>query len=558
MPVSPQVARRLGLDPATGSLSPVDLVSAVLAAPVDLFWNGGIGTYVKASTESHAEVGDKANDALRIDGRDLRVRVVGEGGNLGLTQRGRIEAALSGGPDGAGVKLNTDAIDNSAGVDCSDHEVNIKILLDHLVAQGHVEPGDRNQTLLRMTDEVGALVLRDNYDQNVVLSVEGGFAPGLLPAHRRFLDALQRNGDVDLRLEALPSSADLDRRARDGLGMTMPELSVLSAHAKITLGAALLAGGLPDEPWVAATLSGYFPSELRERFADHLVEHPLRREIATTVLVNHLVGTGGLTFAFRAAEETGCDPADVVRAFAVAMTVFGVPERAAAVEALDGLVPAQVQSRMRQTHQRLLDRTVRWLLHARPEGIDVPVEVERFGAVVAGLVPQVPGLLRGDDADAVAADEQALVAEGVPAAEALRTAAMLATFPLLDVVEVAAARGRAPLEVAQTWFELSHRYRIEAMLDDIAALPRTDRWQSLARSALRDDLYSVLRDLTSAVLVTSAGGGAGAAVDAWEQANAPAVRRALSTLTDLQSAERADLAALSVGLRVLRTVLRSG
>ncbi|GAB3470941.1 NAD-glutamate dehydrogenase [Kineococcus endophyticus] len=559
VPVSPQVAQRLGLDPATRSMSPVDLLKAVLAAPVDLFWNGGIGTYVKASTESHADVGDKANDAIRIDGRDLRVRVVGEGGNLGLTQRGRIEAAQSGGPGGEGVKLNTDAIDNSAGVDCSDHEVNIKILLDHLVTQGQLDPADRNETLLRMTDEVGHLVLRDNYDQNVVLSVEGSFASGLLPAHRRFLDVLVRAGDVDRRLEALPSSAELDRRAREGGGLTMPELSVLIAHAKITLGRAVLDSALPDEEWVAATLRGYFPAELGERFGDHLTDHPLRREIATTVLVNHVVGTGGLTFAFRAAEETGSDPADVVRAFVVASQVFGLPERAAAVEALDGQVEAYAQSRMRQAHQRLLDRSVRWLLHTRPEGIDVPAEIARFAPAVARLAPSIVDL---DDAATLQAEAEWFTERGVPADEALRTVALLSLFPLLDVVEVADASGRTVEEIAAVWYELSRRYAITTVLEGIAALPRGDRWQSLARAALRDDLYSAVRDFTAAVVAEVPAGApvdAADAVQAWETAHAPAVRRAQQTMTDLEGEPGAgDLAALSVGLRALRTVLRAG
>ncbi|WP_432560764.1 NAD-glutamate dehydrogenase [Kineococcus sp. SYSU DK003] len=565
IPISPQVARRLGLEGVT-ALSPTELLKAVLAAPVDLFWNGGIGTYVKASTESHADVGDKANDAIRIDGRDLRVKVVGEGGNLGLTQRGRIEAALQGNA-GEGVKLNTDAIDNSAGVDCSDHEVNIKILLDQLVVRGELDAAERNETLLRMTDEVGALVLRDNYDQNVVLSVEGTFAPGLLPAHRRLLDALQRAGDVDRHLEALPSNADLDRRAREGHGLTMPELSVLVAHAKISLGRQVLASGLPDEEWVAQTLRGYFPAELGERFEQHLADHPLHREIATTVLVNLVVGTGGLTFAFRAAEETGSDPADVVRAFVVATQVFGLSERAAAVEALDGQVEAFAQARMRQEHQRLLDRSVRWLLHTRPEGVDVPAEIARFGPAVARLAPRVTDLaggefLRGDDAAALVAEAEWFTDRGVPVEEARRTVTLLSTFPLLDVVEVADATGREVEEIAATWFELSHRYAIGTMLEGIARLPRSDRWQSLARAALRDDLYSALRDFTAAVVAHAPEGrpvDPGQAVAAWEEAHGPAVRRAQQTMADLDEEPGAgDLAALSVGLRALRTVLRTG
>ncbi|MFB9378697.1 NAD-glutamate dehydrogenase [Kineococcus gynurae] len=568
VPISREVARRLGLEESVTSLSPPELMRAILAAPVDLFWNGGIGTYVKASTESHADVGDKANDAVRVDGVDLRVRVVGEGGNLGLTQRGRIEAALSGGPveggERTGVKLNTDAIDNSAGVDCSDHEVNIKILLDHLVSTQKLDEHDRDETLLRMTDEVGSLVLRDNYEQNVMLSVEGTFAPGLMPAHRRFLEVLQATGAIDRRLEALPSTSELDRRVRDGRPLTMPELSVIAAHAKITLGASVLASDLPDEEWVGQTLRDYFPAELRERFGDSMDEHPLRREIVTTVLVNRVVGTGGLTFAFRAAEETGSEPADVVRAFAVAVAVFGLPEHAAAVEEMDGRVPARVQNTLRQQQQRLLDRAVRWFLHNRPAGIDVSAEIARFGPAVAEIGPRVPELMRGVDVDGLRSEAQEYLDAGVPSEIALATAALLDQYPLLDVVEIAEASGRSPAEVAQTWFVLAERYGIDGLLTAISALDRTDRWTSLARAALRDDLYSATRDLTASVLEHApedpSGAGrvdADAAAEAWEEAHAAAVRRARQTLGELRAADHSDLAALSVALRTLRTVLRT-
>ncbi|HEX2075014.1 MAG TPA: NAD-glutamate dehydrogenase [Geodermatophilus sp.] len=556
VPISPQVAERLGLAGDTTALSPDELVRAVLRAPVDLFWNGGIGTYVKASTEQHAEVGDKANDAVRVDGTDLRVRVVGEGGNLGLTQLGRIEAARQ------GVRLNTDAVDNSAGVDCSDHEVNIKIMLDRLVADGSLGEDERNSTLRRMTEEVARLVLRNNYQQNRVLSVEGVGAADMLPAHRRFIEALEATGTIDRRLEALPSSAELDRRAREGAGLTVPELSVLLAYAKISLGAAVLASDLPDEGWMQGALRAYFPTELRKGFTEHLAEHPLRRDIATTVLVNEVVDTGGVTFPFRAAEETGRELAEVVRAYAVASQVFDLEERSAAVEALDGQVPAHVQALLRQQHQRLLDRAVRWLLHARPEGIDVPAEVDRFAPAMRDLAARVPDLLVGQDLRYVQELADQFTAAGVEVREALTTASLLFVYPLLDVVEIAEATGRLAGEVATTWFVLSERYGIDALLTKVSALNRTDRWEALARAALRDDLYGVLRAFTTAVLTHAATAppsasppDANSAVAAWEAMHASAVQRARQTLTDLDSAGRADLAALSVALRRLRAVL---
>jgi glutamate dehydrogenase len=556
VPISPQVAERLGLPPGATALSPDELIRAVLRAPVDLFWNGGIGTYVKASTEQHAEVGDKANDAVRVDGTDLRVRVVGEGGNLGLTQRGRVEAAQQ------GVRLNTDAVDNSAGVDCSDHEVNIKLMLDRLVADGSLQADERNSTLQRMTEDVARLVLRNNYQQNQVLSVEGAFAVEMLPAHRRFIEALEQTGAIDRRLEALPSSAELDRRAREGAGLTVPELSVLLAHAKISLGTAVLASDLPDESWVQDALRAYFPTELRERFAERLSEHPLRRDIATTVLVNEVVDTGGVTFAFRAAEETGRELPEVVGAYAVTEQVFDLRVRSAAVEALDGRVPASVQSLLRHQHQRLLDRAVRWLLHARPEGIDVPAEIDRFAPAMRDLAEHVPELLRGQELRFVQDLAGQFTAAGVEASEALSTASLLFVYPLLDVVEVAEATGRPVREVAATWFVLSERYGFHALLSKVSALDRTDRWEARARAALRDDLYGVLREVTTAVLTdvatvppSESPRDPNAALAAWEAVHAPAVRGARRTVTELDSAGRADFVAISVALRSLRTLV---
>ena len=552
VPISPQVAARLGLPEGTRSLSPDELVRAVLRAPVDLFWNGGIGTYVKAATESHAAVGDKANDAVRVDGRELRARVVGEGGNLGLTQRGRIEAARS------GVHLNTDAVDNSAGVDCSDHEVNIKIMLDRLVAKGELDQDERNARLRRMTDDVAQLVLRNNDEQNRTLSVESALTADLLPAHRRFLEVLEAAGAIDRDLEALPTAAELDRRVRDRDGLTTPELSVLLAHAKISLRAALLGSDLPDEPWVRATLCAYFPDELGQGLAGRLAEHPLSREIAATVLVNDVVAAGGLTFAFRAAEETGSDAADVVRAFAVTREVFGLADRIAAVEELDGRVPAAVQVRLRREQQRLLDRAVRWFLQARPEGIDVAREVERFGPTLAALAPRVSSLLRGQDLAAEQAEVAELVSAGVGREEAERTTNLLFVYPMLDVTEVAATTGRPAEQVAATWFAVSDRYAFDRLLTAVSCLSRTDRWETLARAALRDDLYALLREFTTSVVgdPRSAALDAPAAVEAWERERGAAVRRAQQTLAELEHAGRADLTALSVALRTLRTVLR--
>ncbi|MDP3892861.1 NAD-glutamate dehydrogenase domain-containing protein [Nocardioides sp.] len=559
IPITPEVADRLGLPADTTSLGPDEVVRSILTAPVDLLWNGGIGTYVKASTEQHAEAGDKANDTVRVNATRVRAQVIGEGGNLGLTQRGRVEAAHR------GVRLNTDAVDNSAGVDCSDHEVNIKIMLDRLVADGVLGPAERNDVLLRMTDDVLELVLANNDAQNRILSDERHLAPVFLAAHRRLIESLESAGQLDRELEALPTDAELERRARDGAGLTTPELSVLLAHAKISLAHSVIASDLPDEPWAREVLSGYFPRELRERFGDRLGEHPLRREIVATVLVNAVVDRGGITVAHRALEETGCEPADVVRAAVVADRVFGLGDLTTQVSGLDGQVPAAVQSQMRQEQRRLLDRTVRWLLERRGRPVDVLGETRRFAATVAAYADTVPGLLRGQDREYVDTLATTFTAAGVEEAEAQRTAGLLYVFPLLDIVEIAEATGLPVGRVTTTWFLLSERYGFDALLTRVSALARGDRWQVQARAGVRGDLYDVLQRFTTTVLSFAAeraahdGDGQApdelAVIELWEALHPDAVTRARQALADVEAADRADLGVLTVALRMIRTVI---
>src|SRR5690606_38934373 len=293
----------LGLTDPPARMTPQELIRAILLAPVDLLWNGGIGTYVKASTESHAEVGDKSNDAIRVNGNQLRARVVGEGGNLGFTQRGRVEYALAGG------RINTDFIDNSGGVDCSDREVNIKILL----ANAGLEGPERDALLAEMTDEVARLVLRDNYDQAWASGRARAQAVALLPVHRRMLNDLESAGAIDRSLAALPTDAELAARAANGQGLTAPEFAVLLAYVKNLLKEEIVGSELPDEPWTHQLLVNYFPRQLR-RCEEYMASHRLRREIVTLVLVNEVVNRGGTSFVYRAVEETGAAPADVLRA----------------------------------------------------------------------------------------------------------------------------------------------------------------------------------------------------------------------------------------------------
>ena len=551
--VSEQAAAALGIADGACSMAPNDLLRAILTAPVDLLWNGGIGTYVKASTETHADVGDRANDAIRVNGADLRARVVGEGGNLGLTQRARIEAAR------AGVALNTDAIDNSAGVDTSDHEVNIKILLDRVAAAGHLDPAERDPLLRSMTDEVAAMVLRDNVDQNVLLTFETHHGASMVPALGRLIRSLERTAGLDRGLEALPDEATLASMVLEGRALTKPELAVLVAYTKLDLKDALLESSVPDEPFAAPWMHGYFPVVLAERFAENLDSHPLRRQIITTGLVNEMVNRGGITDAMRAAEESGAAPAEIARAFSVTCGVFGLPDLWRRIDSHGGVVPTAALNSLRAEVQRLLDRSTRWLLQTRGGTLDVPAEVERFRTAVADLAAVVPACLVGVERERLDRRVADFVAAGAPADLSAEVAALLDVFSLLDIVEVSRRTGEEPASVAQLYFTISERYEVDRFLGRITALPRDDRWSSLARSALRSDLYGALASLTARVVrATPDGGEPVARVATWEERYAEGLGRARATLAEIGAQEHFDLATLSVALRVIRTLATQG
>ncbi len=552
VPISEQMAAALGLPKDVRTLTPAELMKAILAAKVDLFWNGGIGTYVKASGESNADVGDRANDAIRVTGASLRCRVVGEGGNLGLTQLGRIEAALH------GVRVNTDAIDNSAGVDCSDHEVNIKILLGQVVAGGDLTTKQRNELLIEMTDEVSRLVLRDNYEQNVLLGNARAQEHSMLPVHQRLIHWLEERGDLDRSIEYLPSDADIARRHDEQLGLTSPEFSVLVAYAKLVLKRDLIATELPDDPWFEQTLRGYFPHQLVERYGDRLDGHPLRREIVVNAVVNSMVNRGGITFAFRGEDETGASAVQVARAYLIAREVFDLSAFVGEVEALDNQVPTAAQTQLYLEFRRLLDRSVRWFIQARPAQADIAAEVERFRDTVRTLQPQLPELLVGAERRRLERRAKELVKVGAPDELAHRASALLDSFSLLDVTEIAAETGLAASAVAPVYFSLSERYGVDAMLTRITALPREDRWDALARASLRIDLYAALESLTIAVLQMTDEGDPHQRIGQWEKANADALARARATIEEVARLESSGIAALSVALRSLRAVIRSG
>jgi glutamate dehydrogenase len=550
IPISPQIRAALDLGDAT-TLSPAELMKAILLAPVDLLWNGGIGTYVKASTETHADVGDKTNDAIRVNGRDLRVKVVGEGGNLGLTQRGRVEFARAGG------RIFTDFIDNTAGVDCSDHEVNIKILLGGAVTDGELTMPDRDELLAAMTDEVAELVLRDNHDQATALGNAVAQAHSLLPVHRRMLSSMEMTGQLNRELEALPTDRELANRYEAGQGLTAPEFAVLLAYVKISLEREVLADPLVDEPWTTDVLARYFPTPLRDRFAARMGGHRLRREIISTSLVNEVVNRGGTSFVYRAMEESGASAADVVRAYVVIRDLYGLNDLWAAAEALENKVPTEAQTLVYLETRRLLDRAVRWLVSNRRSPIDVAGEIARMRPGVQSLLPQVPGVMVGAEREAMLEHVDSMVDRGVPRELAEAVDRAVYGFGLLDVLETAKATGRDATEVAQVYFFISCRFQIDTLLSHISRLPRNDRWQTLARMALRYDLYAALAGLTAEVLQSTPSDATPEdRVSEWEQVNAASIARAGNAMGNVEDSP-ADLAALSVLLRQIRTLVKT-
>jgi glutamate dehydrogenase len=552
LPVSPEAREALGLDDSVHTFTPDQIVSAILAAPVGLLWNGGIGTYVKASTEMHADAGDRANDAVRIDAPRLRAQVVAEGGNLGLTQAARIEYALAGG------LVNTDFIDNSAGVDTSDHEVNIKILLQEKITAGDLSADARRELLQEMTGEVAALVLRENYHQNRALAAARAQAAQMLHVHARYLRKLESDRRIDRDIDFLPGDKEIAERRSASLGLTVPEFAVLLAQTKISAGDDILDSDLPNDPFLREVLSAYFPAPLRVAYAAEMADHPLRREIITTAVVNDMVDRSGTTFLFRMNEETGASVPDISSAWLVAREVFDMAGFWAQVEALDGQVDMATQIALLLEGRKLVERAARWLLHNRRPPFDIRATIEFFSAGMDAIGVGLPKLLAGRDLAGFTERQEAFIARDVPATLAERVAAMVPAYSAFDVVEIAAATGREIEETAEVYFDLADRLQIARLRDQITALPRDDRWNTMARAAIRDDLYAAHAALARDVLMVTGPGDPEQRLAEWVARNGPAVQRATQTLTEIWQNDRFTVATLSVAVRAIRTLVAAG
>ena len=555
--ITPEVREVLDLDESVTELAPTELISAILKAPVDLIYNGGIGTYVKASTETNAQVGDKANDALRVNGKDLRAKIVGEGGNLGFTQLGRIEAARN------GVILNTDAIDNSAGVETSDREVNIKILVDRLVARGELSSEERASFIESLQDEVGGKVLETNVNQNVLLQGEfhGSFLGTNL--YKRLMHDLEEHAGLNRAVEFLPTDEELDARLETtGDRLTRPELAVLAAYVKIYLTHALEQTDFADDPYLEGVLRSYFPAALVERFGQYLDSHPLRKEIICTRVANELVNIGGITFAYRIMEEFNVGIDSVARAFIVARELFELGTAAKLHSELSPKTPLDAWFTVLRDNQRVLDRAVRWFITERGvvAGATISELLENFGSVVE-MRRNLPEYLSGISRARVRAKRDAGEAWGLPEDLIIIWIRGFEGYALLDVIRSAADHDFEATSLAPVYFATYDRFKVDELLGLITELPRSDRWEILARQAMRGGLYETAAELALSVAEGAKGDfstvdGAQQALASWIEEHPTRVGNIDRILDEIAEAApdatgHPRLAVVSVALRTL-------
>ncbi|MEH6577642.1 MAG: NAD-glutamate dehydrogenase [Amphritea sp.] len=544
--ISPQMQARF--DIKEERLSPNDLLTALLKAPVDLIWNGGIGTYVKASHESHAEVGDKANDSLRINGNQLRCRVLGEGGNLGFTQLGRIEFCANGG------KSNTDFIDNAGGVDCSDHEVNIKILLNEVVANGDMTVKQRNALLREMTDEVADLVLQNNYKQAQAISVAHGHARQSIDEYIRLINRLEDDGKLDRELEFIPADDALQERKAQQLGLTRPELSVLISYAKAELKEALSETWITDDAHLSREIVTAFPQRLVNEFGSEVEQHRLRREIIATQIANGMVNTMGITFVERLCQSSGADLAAVSAAFVIARDVFDIEGLWSEIEALDNQVPSALQQQMMADLIRLIRRAVFWFLRNRRQDMDVADTVAQFRPGVMKIGSMLAELIKGEPRASWKQKHHALIEANVPDGLAGVVAGADSLYSLLSIIQASEQTGQPLEHVAQVYFDLGEQLELHWFDQQVKDIEVSNHWQSMARDGCREDLTSHQQAIAVAVLSceeTAAQAESSARTQHWLSQRVPMLQRWQRLLAEIRSSNSNDISIFSVAIREL-------
>ena len=545
--LSPEIKALLG--DTRDKMTPNELIRTLLQAPTQLLWFGGIGTYVKASSERAEDAGDRTNDSVRVDASSLRATVVGEGANLGLTQLARIEFVAAGGA------VNTDAIDNSAGVDCSDHEVNIKIVLDSVVAQGDMTIKQRNRRLVQMTDEVAALVLRDNYVQSQAITVAQAQGTELLSGAARMMRALERAGRLDRALEYLPDDQAIVDRETEDRGLTRPEIAVLLAYVKLDLYDALLESDLPEDPYLSGDLARYMPTPLREDCAEAIRGHRLRREIVATYAANSLVNRAGPTFISEVAEESGFGAAEIARAYTVTRDAFGLREVWTAIESLDNQVAAEAQTRMLTASVELMRRVTLWFLRNLPQPLDIAATIEDYAPGIRLLTEELGSILASFDAQELERRLESLAADRVPEDIARRIAGLDPLAAACHIVHAAQACERPVDEVGAVYFAVGARLGLDWLRAEAQAIDADDHWQRLATTAIVEDLYGQQRALTSRVIAAADGAAGEEAVTAWADHNRAAVQRANDLIAEFKSLGRIDIARLAIANRHVRHMI---
>ena len=537
---------RAALDISKSTATPNELIQAILTAPVELLWFGGIGTYVKASSESHADADDRGNDGLRIDAPALRCQVVGEGANLGVTQRGRIEFGLGGG------RINTDSIDNSAGVDASDHEVNIKILLDSVVAKRKLTPAQRNKLLMSMTNEVGELVLRDNYLQTQAITLEQSWGVNELDAQARFMRTLERAGRLDRSVEFLPDDEILEEREKNKSGLARPELAILMSYAKLWLYDELLATDLPDDKELVHDLIDYFPTPLRKKYRSEILGHKLRREIVATVITNDFVNRTGATFVSDRIEKTGASPVDVARAYIVVRDAFRLQEIWDQIENMDNKVSAETQTILLRDVNQLIDRATLFFLRSSGATRDISAAVENFAPGIAVLNAKLVSILPVEVTSRVNYRVERYVSDGVPRSLAQQVAYLLLLVSATDIIRAAGSCGLSVERVAQLYFGVGEAFGLGWLRYSAEKLPADTHWQKLASEAVIEEFYGHQRGIT--LRIVNSVNGAADPLAAWSKDNAAVVAQTRQMLNELESAETVDLSMLAVASRHLSSL----
>ena len=543
--LTPEMKKMLGTKKA--SMTPNELIKASLMMDHDLLWNGGIGTYIKHSKETDADVGDRANDALRINGKDLGAKIFGEGGNLGATQLGRIEFAAQGG------RVNTDFIDNVGGVACSDNEVNIKILLNGLVAEGDLTRKQRDELLYSMTDEVSELVLKDCYRQTHTLSITQSKGTSTLKEKIRFIHALEKDGKLDRAIEFIPTDEELAERAAAGRDLTRPELSVLVSYAKMVLKESLVTDEITENPYYRQLLVKSFPRPLREKFNDAMDNHPLRKEIIATKLANNIVNDMGLNFMVRMNEETGANEAEIALCYSIASEIFQMRETWLSISDLDNKIPSNVQTEMLYQLRRTVRRATRWFLRHRTKAQSIEQAIEIFSPTFADLSENLTKYIVKTESDRIVSAREELTQSGVPADIAQRIVSLSSLFSVMDLTQIAQNSNRKIDMVSHTYFKLGAQMGLHWFLDQITNQPVSNHWQALARASYREELDWQQRTLSEVVLNSFEGESSDVdgQIEQWMDSQELLLQRWKQMLTEFKTSQSHDFAKFSVALREL-------